>query len=148
MYRLENSRVGSIIKSIASQDLLASSVGINLRRYKILTFVVGSTFAALAGVFLGHYLGALVPSQFGWAYMLFIFIYVVVGGRGAFLGPIAGVIILTVVNEGLRDLRQYVPLVYGAILIMMLLVMPKGLVSLPEVASSAVNRLWKRRKGG
>jgi len=133
MYRLERSRIGLTFHAIHWQDKLAESVGVNTWRYRTLAFVVASFFAGLAGTLRVHYIGTVNPNQFGVESMVFVLIWVIVGGTATFYGPIAGVAVLTIVNEvvlrelGADELR---PLFYGAILIASILFLPKGLESL------------------
>ncbi|MBI4187544.1 MAG: branched-chain amino acid ABC transporter permease [Chloroflexi bacterium] len=130
MYWLEKSSFGYIVKSCGQNESLAQHVGISSRQYKVITFIIGSSFAGVAGILLAHMTQAVAPPQFGWDFMLFIFIYLMVGGKDSYAGPIVGVLVLTVIAELLRGLQMWVPLVYGLMLITILLLLPGGLVSL------------------
>lgn len=132
MYRLEKSRIGDTLKAINSEDSLAKSVGINITYYKILAFVTGSFFAGIAGVLLAHRLWAIEPQQFGFGLTLYLLVWVVFGGTHTFAGPIIGVTVLTVLRELLNPLAEWVPMIYGAILISTLLFLPEGLEGLPR----------------
>ncbi|MDH3691214.1 MAG: branched-chain amino acid ABC transporter permease [Gammaproteobacteria bacterium] len=133
LYRLERSRIGLTFHAIHWQDKLAESVGVNTWRYRTLAFVIASFFGGLAGALLAHYLGTVNPNQFDVEQMVFVLIWVIVGGTATFYGPILGVVALTIVNEVvLRELGadQMRPLFYGAILIASILFLPNGLGSL------------------
>jgi branched-chain amino acid transport system permease protein len=132
LYRLDKSRIGDTLKAINSQDSLAKSVGINITQYKILAFAIGSFFAGIAGVLLAHRLWAVEPQQFGFTTTLYLLVWVVFGGTGTFAGPIIGVTVLTVLSELLDPLAEWVPMIYGAILISTLLFLPEGLEGLPR----------------
>lgn len=132
MYRLEMSRIGDTVKSINSSTDLCESAGINTYRYKTLVFVIASSFAGLAGVLFSFYTGTACPGDFTFVYSINILIFMIVGGIGSFAGPIIGAISLTVVGELLRDFLKYLPLIYGAIVIVVVLLLPGGLVSLPR----------------
>jgi len=135
MYRLEKSRIGNILKSIALDDSLARSIGINLYRYKTLAFVTGSFFAGIAGVLMAHYLNSIEPGLFTFTRALYIIVWVIVGGMGTFAGPLIGVTVLTAVSEGLRmviGLEEWTPFIFGFIMIITLVFLPQGLVSLPQ----------------
>ena len=139
LYRLERSRMGLTFHAVHWQDKLAESVGVNTWRYRTLAFVVASFFAGLAGALLAHYLGTVNPNQFDVEQMVFVLIWVIVGGTATFYGPILGVVTLTIINEVvLRELGVDAarPLFYGAILVLAMLFLPKGLESLvPKVRS-------------
>lgn len=133
LYRIERSRLGLTFHAIHWQDKLAESVGVKTGYYRMQAFVAASFFAGLAGAMMAHYLGTLNPNLFDVEQMVFVLIWVIVGGTNTFYGPILGVVSLTVINEMvLRNLGvdQARPLIYGALLIASILFLPKGLESL------------------
>jgi branched-chain amino acid transport system permease protein len=145
LYRLEKSRVGLTFHALHWQDKLAESVGVDAWRYRTLALVVASFFAGLAGALLAHYLGTVTPALFDVEQMVFVLIWVIVGGTTTFYGPVLGVVLLTVMNEiVLRGLGvdQMRPFIYGAILIAAVLFLPKGLDSL----TSRIGALFERRR--
>jgi len=147
LYRLERSRIGLTFHAIHWQDVLAASVGVNTWRYRTLAFVVASFFAGLAGGLMVAYLGTLNPNQFEVTHMVYVLVWVIVGGVATFHGPILGVVTLTVINEIiLRELGfdAMRPLFYGAILIATMLFLPSGLESL----GPKLRGLFRRRVGG
>ena len=132
MYRLDHSRIGNTWKAIESHEDLSKSVGINCTKYKVLAFGVGSFFAGIAGVMLAHRLWAIEPQQFGFTTTLYLLVWVVFGGSHDYYGPIIGVVFLTLLGELLRPLMEWVPMIYGTIIILMLIFIPDGLESLPS----------------
>lgn len=132
MRRLDKSRIGDTWKCIEYQEDLAKSLGINTISYKILAFIVGSFFAGVAGVLLAHRLWAVVPAQFGFIATLYLLVWVVFGGIRTFYGPILGVVSLTILQEVLRPLLEWLPMIYGAIIILTLIFFPEGLEGLPQ----------------
>lgn len=151
LYRMERSRIGLVFHAIHWHDNLAASTGINVRYYRTLAFVVASFFAGLTGALMAHYMGTIVPSEFSVDHMLFVVIWVIVGGINTFYGPIIGVVLLTVVNEvvlrgiGLDAAR---PLFYGVILILTMLFLPSGLDSLIERGRVALRERLRGRVPG
>ena len=143
LHRLERSRIGLTFHAVHWQDRLAESVGIDTRRYRTLAFVVASFFAGLAGALTAHYLGTVNPNQFDVEAMVYVLVWVIVGGTATIYGPILGVVVLTTVNEiVLRELGmdQARPLVYGAILVASILFLPEGLESLVPKTKRAFAR--------
>lgn len=143
LYRLERSRIGLTFHAIHWQDSLAESVGVNIWRYRMLAFVAASFFAGLAGALLAHYLGTINPGLFDVEQMVYVLIWVIVGGTKTFRGPIYGVVALTVLNEiVLRGLGvdQARPFIYGAILILAILYLPDGLESLGGKLKGLIRR--------
>jgi len=145
MYRLGRSRIGATFHAIHSQESLAKSIGINVTRYKMLVFVVAAFFAGVAGVLLVHRMWAVEPNQFRWVPTLYLLVWAVFGGTRTFHGSILGVAALTLVGELLVPLAEWVPMIYGLILILTLLFFPEGLEGIPHRVQSLFR---KRRTGG
>lgn len=133
LHRIEMSRIGLTFHAVHWQDRLAESVGVNTWRYRTLAFVVASFFAGLSGTLLAHYIGIVTPNQFNVEQMVFVLIWVIVGGTRTFYGPIIGLVLLTAINQvilrefGFDEMR---PLFYGGVLIAAMLFLPNGLESL------------------
>jgi branched-chain amino acid transport system permease protein len=129
LYKIEVSRVGLTLRAVHWKAPLAESVGVDTWRYRALAFVVGSFFVGIAGGLKVHYLGTVTPNQFGVGFMVFILIWVIVGGYNKFYGPILGVVALTLFDESIRSFEQYRPAIYGFVLILSILFLPLGLES-------------------
>lgn len=137
LWRIERSPVGLTFHAVHWQDKLAEASGVNLRAYRTLAFAVASGFAGISGGLMAHYIGTINPNGFDIDLMVFVLTWAIVGGTGTFYGPILGCVVLTVLNEVvLREMgfEQMRPLIYGLILILSILFMPKGLESLVEKA--------------
>lgn len=132
LYRIEKSRVGLTLHAVHWKAPLAESVGVDTWRYRALAFIVGSFFVGIAGGLKVHYLGTITPNQFGVGFMVFILIWVIVGGYNKFYGPIIGVIVLTIFDESIRSFEEIRPAIYGAVLILSILFLPLGLESIPS----------------
>ena len=141
MYRLDRSRIGNAWKAIHTDDLLSECVGINVAKYRAQAFVIGSFFAGLAGALLAHRLQAIDPKNFDVNTMVYLIIWVVVGGTATFWGPIVGLVVMTVAFEATRPLLEWRPVLFGALLIFFLIFMPGGLESLFAKFASVVRRL-------
>ncbi|MCX8032244.1 MAG: ABC transporter permease [Thermoleophilia bacterium] len=129
--RFEFSRIGVTLSAVAQSHEVASSVGINERRYRILAVVFGCFFAGLAGALYAHYNMAAPTTSFGLANTLWIIMYVLVGGINNFWGPSVGVLVLLILPEFFRDLKGYLPYVSAVILLVIAFTLPEGLASLP-----------------
>ena len=132
LYRIEVSRVGLTLHAVHWKAPLAESVGVDTWRYRALAFIVGSFFVGIAGALKVHYLGTVTPKQFDIGFMVFILIWVIVGGYGKFYGPIIGVVVLSVLDESFRSFDEIRPAIYGALLIVSIMFLPLGLESIPE----------------
>ncbi|MCF8069413.1 MAG: branched-chain amino acid ABC transporter permease [Desulfobacterales bacterium] len=143
LYRVDKSRIGKTFKSIESQEDLANSLGIYVTKYKMLAFAIGSCFAGTAGVMLAHRLWAIEPHQFGFMSTLYLLVWVVFGGTHTFSGPIIGVVVMTVLGEILRPLAEWIPMVYGSIIILTLIFLPEGLEGLRDKTGLRLGRFGK-----
>ncbi len=132
LYRVEKSRIGLTLHAVHWKAPLAESVGVNTWRYRSLAFIIGSFFVGIAGALKVHYLGTVSPNQFGIGFMVFILIWVIVGGYKTFYGAILGAVVLSILDESLRDFEELRPALYGAILIAAILYLPNGLESIPS----------------
>lgn len=136
LYRIENSRIGLTLHSIHWKAPLAESVGVDAWRYRALAFILGSFFVGIAGGLKVHYLGSVTPNQFTIGFMVFILIWVIVGGYNKFYGPIIGVVVLTIFDESIRSFEVIRPAIYGGMLILSILFLPMGLESIPAKLKS------------
>ena len=142
MYLIDQSRIGKALVAIHSQDSLCESLGINIRSYKTLAYITASFFAGIGGALMAHYIGTVSPSLFAIGFMLYLIVWVIVGGVNTFWGPIVGVITLYSIQEVLRiRLVEYMPMFYGIVLIAVVFALPGGLESLPRRIAD-----WRRAK--
>lgn len=142
LYRIDTSRIGDSFKAISMDPELAASTGINISRHRLLACAIGGFFAGIAGGLLVHRLGAVDPKQFDLVTMLYLLIWIVVGGTNTFWGPIIGVAVMNTLFEVSRPLIQIRPAFFGLAMILTLIFMPGGIESL---ISKFLNR-WQRRQ--
>lgn len=145
-YSISVSQIGNIFRAIAEDDKLAESIGINIMRYKVLAFIIGSFFAGLVGCFYVYYFTTANPRYFTVWKSVDALVYVVVGGAGSIAGPMIGAIFLTIIPEMLRAMHAWELVLYGGLLILIILFLPGGLLTLPRLLFSRV-RLPRIGKG-
>jgi branched-chain amino acid transport system permease protein len=141
LYRIEKSHIGDSFKAISMDPDLAASTGINIPRYRLLACAIGGFFAGIAGGLLVHRLGAVDPKLFNIVTMLYLLIWVVVGGTHTFWGPIIGVSVMHTLFELSRPLIEIRPMFFGLSMVLVLVFLPGGIEGL---ISKAVAR-WQRR---
>lgn len=132
LYRFETCDVGKRLAGIAQSDVAMSSVGVNVAMYKTLAVGVGCFFAGLSGSLYAFYNEALSPTSFNFMATLWITMFVLVGGRKSFFGPIVGSAALFLVPEFLRVLKTFSPYLSAGILLGVAYFCPYGLVFLPN----------------
>jgi len=144
LYRFEFCRIGISMKAIAQSHMVASSVGINEARYRVVALAVGCFFVGLAGAAYAHYNLTLSFTSFDMLATLWLFMYTLIGGIGSFAGPIVGTAVLFLIPEIFRELKEFLPYLSAAILFIVVFVMPQGLVGLPQLIRSWFAELRKR----
>lgn len=127
VHNLMNSRIGNAIMAIRDDELAAGSMGIPVFKYKVMVFVIASMLAGLAGAFYAQYTGYIDPTNFSSVKSNEMLLMVIFGGLGSAFGSFVGAIVLTVIPELLRGLSIYRQLIYGALLVILMLVRPQGL---------------------
>jgi len=135
MYRLTRSRVGRALAAVRDDETTAQVMGINTTKYKILAFGLGAAFAGAAGSMYGSYIHYIQPQNFGLSASILVLCMVVIGGMGSIPGSIIGAMILFILPEIFRTLSgilksvaDYQNLMYGAALVLLLIVRPQGLM--------------------
>jgi len=147
LYRLDRSRLGNIWKSIYADSELCESIGIEVTRYRVMIFCVAGFFAGIAGSLLAYQIGSIDPHNFEMVEMVYLIIWVVVGGVKTFWGPLIGVLTMSLVFELSRPLHEWRPLLFGFILIVFLVYLPGGLETLLPRCKAFVLRLLARLLG-
>ncbi len=123
-----NSTYGRGFLAVRDDELAAGSMGINTVRYKVTAFVTGAFFAGLAGGLYAHLRTTISPEGFNFLKSFDIVVIVILGGMGSTAGVVVAAIVLTVLNEFLRDAEQYRMIVFSLLLIVMMIVRPQGLI--------------------
>jgi branched-chain amino acid transport system permease protein len=126
--RLLGSRVGRALAAIQSNESLAESSGISAYSHTMLAMIVSCALGGAAGGFYAHYITFLSPELFGFHNTVTMAVMVVAGGQGMVFGPAMGSLVFTFVPEFLRMAAFYRMLLYGVILLLVVMFMPRGLV--------------------
>jgi branched-chain amino acid transport system permease protein len=135
LYRLEKSKLGFTWLAIRDADKMAGAVGVNVLRYKVIAFSIASFFAGIGGGLFAHFERALGPhptASFGVMTTIYLLIYMVVGGKAKFVGPIFGAFVLSLVYEFARPVEEYQPMIIGVIAIVVVMIIPEGLIGIPK----------------
>ena len=126
--RINSSQIGRIIEAIRENEEAAQGMGINLTEYKVLIFGAGAFIAGIGGGFYAHYVQFIEPGNFGVQQSLELMIFSIFGGTETFWGSIFGASFLTLLPEWLRPLQEWRMFMYGMILLVMMVLRPKGVV--------------------
>jgi branched-chain amino acid transport system permease protein len=125
--RLKDSRTGRAWIAIREDQTVAQATGINTYKYKILALLLGAAFAGLGGALFASRNQFTGPEDFTLMVSVNVLCIVIVGGMGSLPGVIIGAFVLKGLPELLRELADYRLLVFGALLVVMMIVRPEGL---------------------
>jgi branched-chain amino acid transport system permease protein len=142
-FRLRDSRLGRAWIALRDDEVAAASAGVAIVRTKLLAYGVGGALGGVSGAFLASYLSTVNPDQFTFSFSIFILSMVVLGGLGSIWGVVVGAIILSAINNYLLpevlydvpgkvgldfDLSEISSGIYGFLLVIIMLLRPRGLV--------------------
>ena len=126
-----HSRVGRALRSIHGSEVAANAMGVNTAAYKTRIFVLSAVYASLAGSLYTHYMTFLSPSSFDLFWSIKFLMMVVIGGMASIWGAVLGTCLLTyLTNEWLHVFHDFDVLIYGFLLLLIIMFIPKGLISL------------------
>lgn len=126
--RLVNSRVGKAWMAIREDEIAAQAMGIDLPKYKVMAFTLGAFLAGVAGSFFAVYISFVSPDAFKMMESYLIFAMPAIGGMGTTAGPLLGAIIIYVLPEATRAFAEYRMLWVGALLAVVMIVNPRGIL--------------------
>jgi branched-chain amino acid transport system permease protein len=132
-HAIVGSRLGRALVATRDNEPLAIAVGLTSLRLKIFAFAVSGAYAGFAGALYAHYVTYIDPGVFGFSVTESLLIMVILGGPGTLWGPVVGAIVFTALPEILRLAPELRSLIYGAILLAIVLFLPRGLLG------------WRRR---
>ena len=135
------SRIGQILVAIRQNENLVGAIGIAAWKYKLFAFVVSAMFAGLAGAVYAHYQSFINPEIFGVAQSLDAILAVIVGGSGTMAGPVIGAFFVVLLPEYLRFADGFRLILYGLVLVLATIFMPRGIVG---VTGDVLARLKRR----
>lgn len=127
---LINSPFGRLLRSIHDSEKAANSVGVNVSHYKSIVFVISVVIATVAGSLYAFFSGFISPQEASFTHSIELVVMVVLGGLGRVYGAVIGAVILTVLPQLLTAFEDYETLVFGIIIILIMIFMPKGIASL------------------
>ena len=130
LYRLVNSRLGHLCRSMQQNEELASSIGVNISYIRIVIFAISSFFGGLGGAIFGSIAQSVYPSSFQVTDSVNFMLNCFLGGLGFVFGPMLGTLVLYFGWDLLFELGKYQMLVYSAVLILIIRFLPDGLLSL------------------
>jgi len=139
-HRMGRSWIGLAWASIREDEQAAGAMGVDVVRFKVLAFILGSAIAGLAGGFYAHFLTFIMPQNFGFGQSIVILCMVVFGGIGTRWGPVLGAVILGILPEIFRPIMEYRTFLYGLLLLAMMRFQPGGILGAESILPKVMRR--------
>lgn len=145
--RIRSTRLGRSLAAIRDNEIAAQCLGVNIYRTKVIAFTIVGGLSALAGGLYAMHGGFISADMFTFDMSTTYIIIVMLGGVNDSFGVLVGSLLINMLPEWLRPLRQYIRLIYGVGVILLMIFMPMGLAGLPKKIMAKVKEAT-RRKGG
>jgi branched-chain amino acid transport system permease protein len=127
-YRFVYSNAGRAAVAVRENRYVAQSIGIRPLTYALVALGLGAALTGMAGGFYAHYISFVGPEVFGFPFMVSMIIMVLVGGKGTLVGPLLGALLVTILEEYLREAKELRLSLFGLTVMAVVLFMPRGLM--------------------
>jgi len=131
---------GRALRALHGAEIAAAAVGIDAARHKLAAFVLSAALAALAGALTAHYAGFITPSKASFLHSIELVTMVVFGGMASTFGAVVGAAVLTTLPQLLAGFKDYELVTLGALMMLTMIFMPRGLVPTLQKAFDAARR--------
>jgi branched-chain amino acid transport system permease protein len=126
---LQRSHIGWAFRALRDDEIAAELTGVDVKRYRVLAGTLGSGMIGLAGALYAHSEGFISPSTFSFGEVdVLVIVMLAFGGIGSLLGPVVGAAAFTVLEEWMDSFNEYRLIIYGSVILVLFLVLPRGVV--------------------
>lgn len=132
LWRLLRSPWGKAFTALRDNPIRAESLGVDIRGYTLLSFAIGAAYAGVAGALFASLVQFIEPAPFTVGSSIMMYLMVVVGGPGYFLGPVLGAAVGVVLPEWLRFAQAWYLFAFGTMVVLLMIWLPDGLLSIPD----------------
>ena len=146
VYRIVHSSFGRTLVAIREDEIAAEAMGVHTTRAKVISFVVSSAMAGVAGGLFAHYLMYVNTNSFTFLKSFEIIIMIVIGGLGSISGSVLGAVLFISLTEGLREFAQYRMLLFSLLLVVLMIVRPQGILGHKEFVTFLTRRRRSDRR--
>lgn len=126
-HRFVYSNAGRAAVTIRENRYVAQSVGVQPWRYALFTFVLAAFLAGIAGAYYAHYVSFVGTEVFGFSFTATMIIMVLLGGKGTLVGPVIGAVVVTLLEEYLREAKELRLTLFGIVVMAVVLFAPNGI---------------------
>ena len=128
MHVIGRSGIGRAFDAIRQDELVGATLGVSIARYHFIAFVISGALGGLFGGLQSLYVYSIEPEMFGFGFLTAVLTYIILGGRRSVLGPLVGTAVMVILPEVSRPLADNRQLVQGAVMIVMIVFFPHGIV--------------------
>ena len=140
--RIRQSHAGRSLMAVRDDELASAMTGLPVTRVKVAAFTLGAAYAAVAGCLFAFHIRFVSPDDFNFSHSIVYLAMLVAGGEGSIIGAILGAVGVTLLPELLRGIGNAYLLVFGVLVLLILIVLPRGLISLVDPRTYR----WLRRR--
>jgi branched-chain amino acid transport system permease protein len=126
-YNTISSYIGRAFIAIRDNDISAEAMGVNLARYKLLSFAISSFYLGVQGALFAMLVGFLEPNSFTFMESITIFVGVIIGGLASIGGSIMGAAFIILVPQMVGGMKELVPVIFGVTVLVILIFEPQGI---------------------
>jgi branched-chain amino acid transport system permease protein len=143
---ITNSPFGYTMRAIRDNSDRTRFIGINIRRYMLINFVIAGMFAGLAGSLWAPFNRSIAPDLANWAHSGIPVFMAVIGGPLGFFGPLVGSVVYTFLSAFVTGFTEYWPIVIGIIIIFIVLFLPGGILGTFQQKTMPVGTNYPEKK--
>lgn len=140
-WRIRNSHIGLAMIAVRDDEIATGAASVGVTRIKVQAFALSALYAGLAGALFAHMANFVAPDDFALSHSIIYLAMLIIGGEGSILGAIAGAVIVTFMPELMRDLGSAYLIVFGSLMLLILIFLPKGLLSLTGIVDRRLRGL-------
>jgi branched-chain amino acid transport system permease protein len=147
MFYLIKSNFGRAFKACRDDYIAASLLGFNTARYRVLSLSISAFYCGVAGALMAGFLTFIQPVMFDLNKSTELTAVVVFGGLGSLSGSLIGTAVITLVTELFRPISQYRMLIYGAVMVIIMVARPEGIMGQHELGPRFIRSLFQKKNG-
>jgi len=140
-WRIRNSHIGLAMIAVRDDEIATGAASVGVTRIKVQAFALSALYAGLSGALFAHMTNFVAPDDFALGHSIIYLAMLIIGGEGSILGAIAGSVIVTFMPELMRDLGTAYMIVFGGLMLLILIFLPKGLLSLTGIVAHRLRTL-------
>jgi branched-chain amino acid transport system permease protein len=148
VYRaLQRSHMGWAFRALRDDEIAAELTGVDVKRYRVFAGTLGSGMIGLAGALYAHSEGFISPRTFSFGEVdVLVIVMLAFGGIGSLLGPVVGAAAFTVLEEWIDSFDEYRLIIYGSVILVLFLALPRGVVPTVLALVTRLRRWWRARR--